>query len=334
MTRDQEHRMKQQARQAATSDDDLGRQRSKARAEWWVGHLSHQLGIVDQHGMIDVDGEVARAFVRAYLRAPREVWPADTGRGRTNEAREIRYPKPAPKRHHVTPSSGDPWGDKMRSALGTIGHNRPFTARDLADYLRISTTDAKSRLNRLSRSGYVALDANGYHVTDLGWDWIEGGTQVSEATRMVADFDTLDDLIAHARDELGATHVVVAGPETRLYFPRGGQYLYEEARVWRKGGYWHAEGPGSRRGVARLPDEAQEIGGHSRRAAEPRVGEMRAPSKPRRPRVVRDYEAIDSHGRRIAGPFKSYSDAKHAAGTAGVVQYVRPGARRPGTSRS
>ncbi|KKK66133.1 hypothetical protein LCGC14_2967150, partial [marine sediment metagenome] len=35
----------------------------------------------------------------------------------------------------------------------------------------------------------------------------------------VADFNTIDDLIAHAARELGATHVLIAGPETRLYFP-------------------------------------------------------------------------------------------------------------------
>jgi hypothetical protein len=218
------------------------------------------------------------------------------------------------------------------------------------------------------------------------------------APHRVADFNTLDDLIAHARDDLGATHVVVSGPETRLYFPRGGQYPYEEARVWRKGGYWHAEGPSARKGVLELPEYAQPIGGRGgRRAAEsPRAGNPTtkpgkhgtlylyqieykddSPESPQfstrlwaynlehaeerfyegldsegwriisiarvpesgsmhratrhRPiheaaRSVRDYIAVDRRGRTIAGPFKSYGDAKNAAGTAGVVQYVRPGA--------
>lgn len=60
---------------------------------------------------------------------------------------------------------------------------------------------------------------------------------------------------------------------------------------------------------------------------------------------VRDYIAVDNRGRKIAGPFKSYSDAKHAAGPAGhtefvpsartrevprgVVRGVRQGSRRP-----
>lgn len=93
------------------------------------------------------------------------------------------------------------------------------------------------------------------------------------APRVVRDFNTLDDLIAHARDELGATHVLVADANTKLYFPRGGQYSYEEASVWRKSGYWHAQGPSARTGVEELPEEVQEIGGgrrEGRRAAEAR----------------------------------------------------------------
>jgi len=91
----------------------------------------------------------------------------------------------------------------------------------------------------------------------------------------VADFNTLDALIDHARTDLGATHVTVAGPDTRIYFPRGGQYPYEEARVWRKGGYWHAEGPGARQGVRQLPRGAKPIGGEGaarHRAAEAKPG--------------------------------------------------------------
>jgi hypothetical protein len=211
----------------------------------------------------------------------------------------------------------------------------------------------------------------------------------------VADFNTLDDLIAHARDELGATHVVVDQANTKLYFPRGGQHPYEEASVWRKSGYWHAQGPGARTGVHELPEEVQPIGGGQaeRRAAEvarkqdptggygeanvkrwmrshvaeyvdPLTGEVNttklaegaayeanrsewlddsthpiwdwaleeaeryerahrgAPGR----HTVRDYIAVDRRGRTTAGPFKTYGDAKSAAGPADVVQFVRPGA--------
>jgi hypothetical protein len=41
--------------------------------------------------------------------------------------------------------------------------------------------------------------------------------------------------------------------------------------------------------------------------------------------TVRDYLAIDTHDRPIAGPFKSYSDARQAAGTGGAVQFVPTG---------
>lgn len=136
----------------------------------------------------------------------------------------------------------------------------------------------------------------------------------------VADFNTLDDLIRHARDELGATHVE---PEhdtygTRIYFPRkDGQY--EVANTWQKAGYWHATGPGSREIVRRPPMGAQSI-----------VKGVRAP------RHVRDYEAIDRRDRVIAGPFKHQSDARAAARSAGTVRFVpskkRPTAREPSRS--
>jgi hypothetical protein len=44
---------------------------------------------------------------------------------------------------------------------------------------------------------------------------------------------------------------------------------------------------------------------------------------------VRDYLAIDSRDRPIAGPFKSYSDARQAAGTGGAVQFVPTGRSAP-----
>lgn len=135
----------------------------------------------------------------------------------------------------------------------------------------------------------------------------------------VADFNTLDDLISHAARDLGATHVSGAGPQTKIYFPRGGQFEYEEASVRRKGGYWHADGPGAREGVARLPAGARPIAGHvGRRAAEERF----KLAAPRPGGTVRDYIAVDRRGQTIAGPFKSYGDAKSAAGGGGTVKFV------------
>lgn len=100
-------------------------------------------------------------------------------------------------------------------------------------------------------------------------EWYRRGGGVSEAPRVVADFSTLDDLISHAARDLGATHVSGSEASTKIFFPRGGQLPYEEATVWRKNGYWHAQGPGSRTGVRALPRDARPISGTAgRRAAE------------------------------------------------------------------
>jgi hypothetical protein len=101
-------------------------------------------------------------------------------------------------------------------------------------------------------------------------------------SHIVADFNTIEDLVQHAADELGATHAIIAGPETRIYFPRGGDYPYEEARVFRKAGYWHADGPHMRPGVSHLPPDAEPLDqpAPSRRAAEgprPRLRESAPP---------------------------------------------------------
>jgi hypothetical protein len=93
----------------------------------------------------------------------------------------------------------------------------------------------------------------------------------------VRDFNTLDDLIRHARDELGATHVSFEhGTHGNvIYFPRkDGQY--EAASTWQKAGYWHAQGPGSREIVRHLPGEAQAIGGGATRTAEAPRGRRQA----------------------------------------------------------
>ena len=69
MTREQELRTKSMAIKAAHSDMRDERRRTKQRGAWWIGELSYSLGIVDARGMVDVDGEVARLFVRKYTTA-------------------------------------------------------------------------------------------------------------------------------------------------------------------------------------------------------------------------------------------------------------------------
>ena len=83
--------------------------------------------------------------------------------------------------------------------------------------------------------------------------------------RIVRDFNTLDDLTAHARQE-GATHVLQIDDEIHLYFQRrDGQY--EKSEVWQKDGYWHTQGPGSRAVVRRPPPSAKPLSGQMGRSA-------------------------------------------------------------------
>jgi DNA repair protein RadC len=81
----------------------------------------------------------------------------------------------------LVPTKNDAYSQAMQRGLGTVGHNRHFTARELAEYLQISSNQVRSWLNTLTRSGYVGLDDDGYFVTRLGWTWIEGAAQMSEA---------------------------------------------------------------------------------------------------------------------------------------------------------
>jgi len=84
-----------------------------------------------------------------------------------------------------------------------------------------------------------------------------------EAEHRVADFNTLDDLIEHARKE-GATHVYKGHKswgdpnEAYLYFPRG-DGSYEEAGVYNERGYFHVPAQTSRGTVPQLPRNAYPI---------------------------------------------------------------------------
>jgi hypothetical protein len=90
---------------------------------------------------------------------------------------------------------------------------------------------------------------------------------------LVRDFASIPALIDHARDVDGATHVLIQGRETRLYFPHGREY--EEAVVYPERGYWHVPAPRDRT-VGRLPPGAEAIASHMQRAAH-EVSSLREP---------------------------------------------------------
>jgi len=103
-------------------------------------------------------------------------------------------------------------------------------------------------------------------------------------THMVADFNSLDDLIKHARDVDGATHVFKhENPEhTRLYFPRN-DGEYESAKVWYQNGYWHAQAPSDRSVIGKLPRFVEPISTqHARVAEAKRTRSRSAHHRPRR----------------------------------------------------
>jgi hypothetical protein len=91
---------------------------------------------------------------------------------------------------------------------------------------------------------------------------------------LARDFTSIPALIDHARDVDGATHVLIQGRETRLYFPHGREY--EEAVVYPERGYWHVPAPRDRTVVSRLPPEAEAIARHTPQAAH-EVSSLREP---------------------------------------------------------
>jgi hypothetical protein len=84
----------------------------------------------------------------------------------------------------------------------------------------------------------------------------ETGMRESRRAHHVSDFSSLEALVAHAQRE-GATHVLVAGWNSRIYYPHG--HGYEEARVFHRAGYWHSEAPSDRTVIERLPNGAEPI---------------------------------------------------------------------------
>lgn len=223
------------------------------------------------------------------------------------------YPTPPqPPRHHVAPRDSADFkkDDRIMWSDSFLKRGKEIDPEWFA--LR---KNERGTVDWIQRDGDVIVQWDNEHTTTVHPpDRLAHATdRVLEDKHQVADFNTLDDLIDHARRELGATHIDITTADaaythgTQIYFPHGDGYMV--AKVWYENGYFHAQGPSERSFRKALPAGVQPIA--------VRRGASRE--------VVRDYEAVDNRGRHIAGPFKSYGDAKSAAGPAGHVKYVRPG---------
>ena len=230
------------------------------------------------------------------------------------------------RRRPMARADGGELPEDLKSAIGTLAHNRQFTIAELEQYTRFNrphiASHAKLLVNKMVKMGYLKRESHGhYFPTTAGWAWIEGSS-VSETRRHhVADFTTLPEIIAHAQQE-GATHVVVSrsGKDATVYFPIRSGGRYEEANLWHEHGYWHSPAPTHTTIVDRLPKGAEPIGEYLA------GGQVAAESH-----RVRDYVAVDNHGRQLAGPFKDYGTAKqHADRAGGYVEFAMKEGRRRG----
>lgn len=137
---------------------------------------------------------------------------------------------------------------------------------------------------------------------------------------VVRDFNTIDELIAHAKEQDGATHVSILGKNSVLYYPTGrywptGEPQYEAGKVWQKGGYWHSVAPSKRTPLhGHLPGGTVTIESYLARSSKGR-------------HQVRDYVPVDGRGRPLSGPTKDYERAKQQADKAGG--YVKFDTGRP-----
>ena len=284
----------------------------KGGGVWGIWDVGRKQWMPDPlKGHIDTSPARYKSKTEAKRKADRD-WRA-LNPGEQFEVRPLsearRYPKPSPPpRRFVSP--------RAKEAAGRSGPkqvHRPGKHGTLHLW-RITYKDAdnpafgEDALNKWAYDKQAAWDAFNEQVNSEGESWeivkiepvLDTGPkklsfdEAKEGHR-VADFNTIDDLIAHAGRELGATHVSYEHDlhGNKLYFPRkDGQY--EVANVWQKAGYWHAAGPDSREIVRHLPQGAVPINSSDtwiqRRWSGKRATEARAPSAPHR-RTARGAES-------------------------------------------
>ena len=74
-------------------------------------------------------------------------------------------------------SDGNPWpfsiDDELRPVIGTLAHNRAFTAMEVAEYTRFFF-DGRTVVSKLLDLGLIAeVGWRLYAPTRRGWEWIE-----------------------------------------------------------------------------------------------------------------------------------------------------------------
>ena len=68
--------------------------------------------------------------------------------------------------------------ERLRPVIGTLAHNRTFTARDLIDYTNFRPGmrgHGVGTLNALRLAGLLNRAGREWWPTCAGWRWIEGG---------------------------------------------------------------------------------------------------------------------------------------------------------------
>lgn len=167
-------------------------------------------------------------------------------------------------------------GRQIRSDEGLVVahvHPKPATSHDRTQWVAVLTKSGAHEWDHHSLGSHgargaikdfanaqgtsVHVEYEGREVSKIYPDadrWAPVGGALHEGGSL-ADFDNLEALIEHARGE-GATHVLVAPGDTRLYFPTDGGY--REAKAKQMDGYWHIPAPNWRPIVASLPTEKVE----------------------------------------------------------------------------
>lgn len=69
--------------------------------------------------------------------------------------------------------------DRLRAVIGTLAHNRSFTAHEITEYTRFDVLPyhGKHVVRRLLKRGLIArgFTSKWYYPTNAGWLWIENG---------------------------------------------------------------------------------------------------------------------------------------------------------------